>query len=435
MNSIPDKNSRLWALLILSTLLGLSILLESCTDKCTETIVYKYYEPVYTPLTTIRSGVKHEAAQPLKISGKIYFKDGLLFVNEPNEGIHIIDNRDPSNPLIKSFIHIPGNFDLAIRNTSLYADSYIDLVVLDISNLNQITEVNRLEGVFSNYNSLGFYADAERGVVTNWIEKEMPVVEQDCDTRFELWGGIRFGNGIAFAERASFDATMALAPGNSTGIGGSMARFTINNDYLYMLDAGNIITADISLPAVPEKKSAQYLAWDIETIFPYDNRLFIGARSGMHIFDLSVPENPVKITTYSHINSCDPVVVSGNYAYVTLRSGTQCDGFTNQLEVLDISNIQSPSLVKVYPMHNPHGLGIDDPVLFICDGDAGLKVFDVSDKLNIDKKLLKHYRNIHAFDVIPFNNVLMLIGDDGIFQYDYTDPLNIKLLSQIRKVK
>jgi len=435
MNTILYKNSRLWALIILTTLLVLSLLLESCTDHCTETIVYKYYEPVYTPLDEIRAGVKQESPQPLKGVGKIYFKDGFLFVNEPNEGIHVIDNRDQKAPVVKSFIKIPGNFDLAIRNNTLYADSYIDLVVLDISDLNNVSEVTRLEGIFSNYNSLGFYADAELGVVTQWIEKDMPSVEFDCDTRFDAWGGIRFRNGIAMADSRAFSSTMALAPGNSTGIGGSMARFTINHEHLYMLDAGNIITADISLPSFPEKKSAQYLAWDIETIFPYENRLFIGARSGMHIFDLTVPENPEWITTYSHINSCDPVVVSGNYAYVTLRSGTQCDGFTNQLEVLNISNIESPSLVKVYPMHNPHGLGIDDPVLFICDGEAGLKVYDATDKLNIDKKLLKQYKNIHAFDVIPFNNVLMLIGEDGLFQYDYTDPLNIRFLSQIRVTK
>src|SRR5690606_2577958 len=116
--------------------------------------------------------------------------------------------------------------------------------------------------------------------------------------------------------------------------------------------------AEISVASAPEKKSSQYVMWDIETIFPYEDKLFIGARSGMHIYDLATPENPQKISTYSHINSCDPVVVSGDYAYVTLRSGTTCEGFSNQLEVLDISNLASPSLVKVYPMHNPHGLGV-----------------------------------------------------------------------------
>jgi hypothetical protein len=33
--------------------------------------------------------------------------------------------------------------------------------------------------------------------------------------------------------------------------------------------------------------------------------------------------------------------------------------------------------------------------------------------------------------VIPLDNVLMMIGADGLFQYDYSDPANIKLLSHL----
>ena len=47
--------------------------------------------------------------------------------------------------------------------------------------------------------------------------------------------------------------------------------------------------------------------------------------------------------------------------------------------------------------------------------------------------MVAHYKDINATDVIPFNNLLMMIGEDGIFQYDYSDPKNIKLLSQINR--
>jgi hypothetical protein len=76
-------------------------------------------------------------------------------------------------------------------------------------------------------------------------------------------------------------------------------------------------------------------------------------------------------------------------------------------------------------------LGIDDNTLFLCDGSDGLKVFDITDHMKIDQNQLAHYGNFDAYDVIPFNNVLMLIGADGIFQFDYSDPQNIKPLSQI----
>ena len=141
----------------------------------------------------------------------------------------------------------------------------------------------------------------------------------------------------------------------------------------------------------------------------------------MHIIDINDPLNPAEISNYQHVRSCDPVIVDGDLAYVTLRSGTACQGFTNQLEVIDISDLSSPELLHVYAMDNPHGLGKDGDALFICDGDSGLKVYDASDASTIDQKQLAHYSNIQAFDVIPLNNVAMMIGEDGLFQYDYSD--------------
>jgi len=232
---------------------------------------------------------------------------------------------------------------------------------------------------------------------------------------------------------ATFSSKAAVAPGTGSGpgVGGSLARFTLNGDHLYMLDGGDLQTVDVTAEHDPVAKQRNFIAWDIETIFPYEENLFIGSSSGMHIMDVSQPESPTLLSTYQHIQSCDPVVVDDKYAYVTLRSGNACQGFTNQLEVINIEDLRSPQLLKVYPMTNPHGLGIDDKTLFICDGDDGLKAFDVSDVNTISDHLLVHYKDINATDVIPFNNILMMIGSDGIFQYDYSDPANIKLLSQI----
>jgi hypothetical protein len=418
---------------LLVVLLGTAFLFESCHDQCEDRYAYTYYEPVYTPLSVIRSSIAVDEPRAIKGVGKIYFKDGYLFVNEPGEGIHVIDNRDPANPLRKHFITIPGNFDMAIRNTILYADSYIDLVGLDISNPDQVVEVSRLENIFSQYNNMGFYVDTQRGLVTEWVErKEVEITETPCSADLQPWGGYYYRGGIVmFAEGDLSSFKASALPGNTTGVGGSMARFTINADHLYMLDGGNLHTAGIENPTTLTKKSTSYLSWDIETIFPLDDKLFIGSRSGMHIFSLEDPANPKKLSTYEHVRSCDPVVVEGSTAYVTLRSGTTCQGFTNQLEIIDVADWNKPALVKTYPMHNPHGLGIDQSLLFICDGDAGLKIYDASDRTKIDQRLIKHYENIHAYDVIPFNNVLMLIGEDGIYQYDYSEPTKIKLLSHL----
>lgn len=422
------SNSRV---LLLVVMICCGFVLESCHDQCEERYAYTYYEPVYTPLSVIRSSIAVDEPRPITGVGKIYFKDGYLFVNEPGKGIHVIDNRNPSSPIRKHFITVPGNFDMAIRNSILYADSYMDLVGLDITNPDQVVEVSRLENIFSQYNSMGFYVDTQRGVVTEWVEqKNIEITESPCQAAMQPWGGYFYRGGVVMEGDMLYTTKASGGPGNATGVGGSMARFTINADHLYMLDGGSLHTADIS-NLVPVKKSTSQLSWDIETIFPFEDKLFIGSQSGMHIFSLEDPASPRKVSTYEHVRSCDPVVVDGETAYVTLRSGTECQGFTNQLEVINVADWSKPELLKIYPMHNPHGLGVDQSLLFVCDGDAGLKIYDATDRKNIDQHLIKHYEKIHAYDVIPFNNVLMLIGKDGIYQYDYSDPTKIKLLSQL----
>jgi hypothetical protein len=82
-------------------------------------------------------------------------------------------------------------------------------------------------------------------------------------------------------------------------------------------------------------------------------------------------------------------------------------------------------------LDHPHGLAIDGTTLFICEGEFGLKVFDASNSRQIVQNQLAHIDNIHAFDVIPLNGVLMVIGDDGLYQYDYSDPANLQLLSKM----
>jgi len=426
----------LYALLFLTALLAISVLLEGCSDKCDIRSEYVYLEPVYTTVAELRESISLTAPEPLKGVGKIYLKDDMLFVNDPGKGIHIIDNRNPSQPLPKKFLKIPGNFDMAIKGNTLYADSYVDLIAFDISDINSIAETGRLEGVFKNYRSFGMATDANCCVVTSWAEKKnIQLTESDCDVSLQPWGGIFYAEGIAVRGDmlASFSSKTAVSPGTGSGpgVGGSLARFTINGDHLYMLDGGDLQVADITVERKPVAKNRSQLAWDIETIFPYKKNLFVGSASGMHILDVSNPESPVKVSTYQHVRSCDPVVVDENYAYVTLRSGTSCQGFTNQLEVIDISNLSAPQLLKTYPMTNPHGLGIDNATLFICDGNDGLKAFNASDINTIDKNLLAHYKDINATDVIPYKDNLIMIGEDGIFQYDYSNPKEIKLLSTL----
>lgn len=416
---------------VLFMMIAAMLFVSGCRDKIYEKITYTANVPVYMDFEEFRGSVKREAPRQLENPGKIYFKDNLLYINEINEGIHVINNVDPAAPQIIAFIEIPGNYDIAIRGNILFADSYIDLVALDITDPNNPVEVDRLEDAFPNVlppmeRELPVVdLDFTKGVVVSWEEKEhTETIERGGSynkdfVTFDAMGVARFAS-----QEVSFNST-------STGISGSMARFTIFSDYMYSVHNNALKLFNIA--TIPGISAANSIALDrvVETIFPYDSKLFLGTTTGMLVYGLTNPGNPVFISAFDHINSCDPVVVQGDYAYVTLRSGNQCFGFTNQLDVVDISSIENPFLVKTYPMYNPHGLGIDNNVLFICDGDAGLKVYDATDPMEIHLNQLEHFPGIKTFDVIPLGGVLMLIGADGLYQYDYSDLDNLVLLSTI----
>ncbi len=405
---------------------------NSCLDQYTE--VFTANSPIYLSYDELRAAVKTTAPADLKNPGKIYFKDGYIFVNEEMKGIHIIDNRNPRNPQMVKFIEIPGNVDMAIKNNILYADSYIDLVAIDLSDISNPKEVNRVKDVFpymtpppSNPDYRLASVDQEKGVVIDW---EIKKVRQEIEYQYYPQY-LRFG----YAEKDMMSNPGWTSSGNASnsfGIGGSMARFGLYDDYLYAVDNSTMYMFDVKNPEIPKDIGKQNVGWDIETMFIYDNHMFLGTRSGMQVFSLKVPTVLKYTGSFWHVTSCDPVVISEGHAYITLRGGNVCGSNTNRLDVVKLGNeYKSFELLASYPLSGPYGLGIDNQTLFVCDGDDGLKIYDAKDKLNIDDHLLARFTNIKTFDVIPFGGFLFMIGDDGFYQYDYSNLQNIQLVSFI----
>ena len=146
-------------------------------------------------------------------------------------------------------------------------------------------------------------------------------------------------------------------------------------------------------------------------------------------FDISNPAAPVREGSVAHFRACDPVVADNDYAFVTLRAGTFCQGTNNQLDVINVQNVMSPRLVKTYGLTNPHGLAKDGNLLFICDGADGLKVYNASNVM--DLQLLDRVKNLEAYDVIAWNNRLLVVAKGGLYQYDYSDPSHLSLISKM----
>jgi hypothetical protein len=243
-----------------------------------------------------------------------------------------------------------------------------------------------------------------------------------------MWDGWLYRGILTFTATAETRGNWS----SGSGTGGSMARFMLNSDYLYLISQPWLLkTVDVEKADKMSVVDSITVPRTMETLFKLEENLFVGTTTGMLIYDVVNASKPVYVSQYDHITACDPVVADGRYAYVTLRTGNRCNGVQNLLEVIDISSLSHPYLVKSYPMFNPHGLGVDGDLLFICDGKAGLKIYDKSDPLAILTSQVAHYPDFDTFDVIPMNGILMLVGAEGIYQYDYSDPDNIVQLSHI----
>jgi hypothetical protein len=336
-----------------------------------------------------------------------------------NKGVHIIDNINPSNPRPVAFINIPGNIDIAVKGTTLFADMYSDLVVVDITDpLNAKFEKN-IPDVFPERNYGSMINDTSYMII-GWEEKDT-IMNLGQDNVYYPYAYLA----SSFAD-ASSQTKNTFVP----GLAGSMARFSIVNDYLYTINNSMLQSFDISDPKDPETKGSTTVGWNIETMYPFAGKLFIGSSTGMFIYEINDPAHPQQAGTFSHARACDPVIADGNYAFVTLRSGTVCNSTSNQLDVVDISNINSPVLVKTYSMTNPGGLSKDGNTLFICDGSEGLKVYDAS-KVN-ELKLIGHINDIVTYDAIAWNNNLLVVANDGLYQYDYSNNTALKQVSVLR---
>jgi len=412
-----------------SLLAGSSDTLRFCSDTSETSYYYSYTQmsPIYSSPEEFKTMIHFIDSIPLLNPGKIYTKDDIQYITDINRGIHFFDNTDPANPVKIGFLFMPGALDIAIKNNTLYANTYSLLAAVDISDP-QNPELKKLEKAFPAVYKYGQpMLDSNGGVAVAW---KVDTLYECDDWMYYEYGYDDMAGGPVAAPTAMSSSSGESAGGrNDTfGEGGSMARFALNSNYLYAADPSYLNVIDISEDNNPVDVDDIYVTWGLETTFLTDDALFLGANTGMFIYDLSTDAgSPVFASEYSHITSCDPVIVEDTIAWVTLRSGTSCNMGSNELMVISVADIYNPTELTNYEMQNPHGLDLLNDILVICEGSYGFRIYDASNPLEIE--LLGEVTDIHAYDVIMTETEIRIVGDDGFYQYSYEDPTNPVLLS------
>lgn len=134
------------------------------------------YKPIYA--SDSDNTVQLQSARSIINPGQIYVKSTLLLINEIGEGLHIIDNTDPSAPVNRGFLKIRGSENMALKDGVLYINQFNSLLVIDVNDIQHFSIIATHKDVLdqNSYNQPvppvnGYYfecADLAKGEVIGW---------------------------------------------------------------------------------------------------------------------------------------------------------------------------------------------------------------------------------------------------------------------------
>jgi len=156
----------------------ISTLLQSCFWTGTDDGGDPPAQSQYQVITMLRSDFENSTTflptQAIINSGKIYVKDQYLFVNEVNEGFHILNNSNPETPENIGFLKVLGSTDIAIKGNALYINNASDLIAIVPNFENSTIEItNRISNTFPNAltispDGLNYYHPNNDEVIIGW---------------------------------------------------------------------------------------------------------------------------------------------------------------------------------------------------------------------------------------------------------------------------
>jgi hypothetical protein len=234
------------------------------------------------------------------------------------------------------------------------------------------------------------------------------------------------------------------AAGNleQSGKSGSITRFAVFNNYMYVLNMNEVQTYDISNKEKPALLHVLKTDYGLETITIYDNTVYLGSTNALYILDITTnPAQPAILAKSDRVEAfgftgCDPVVVKDNYAYSTIKIIVNVCGnisAESALLVYDVTDKRQPKAVDQFALNLPNGLAYKDNYLFVCDeGVDELVIFDISKPESLKRMDIQVPIN-DPVDLIINGNQMIVSCKTNFQVFDVSDVNKIRRMAQIAK--
>ncbi len=320
------------------------------------------------------------------------------YITNGEEGLRVIDVSDPRNPLEKGSLKIAGSFfnDVALNGNYAYvADWNSAMRVINVSDPTNPTEIAFFKtGIYSQayITTNGDYAYlAQAGL------RVIDISNPATPSQVGQIPGVGYGEGGvtvsgSYAYIANGGGGVRIINVSNPAVllevgffitGNSVTDLVISNSYAFLPYGRRIQIIDVSNPANPVKAGYSGYFESFVTNMAVNSHYIYGMYAFTFLaIDISDPLNPVEIgscpLTFTS-GSITDLVVNGRYAYVLINNSSIPD----RLQIVDIINPTNPSVIGDLQLPGlAGGMTVKGSYVYVCAGDAGLRIIDVSDPAN-----------------------------------------------------
>jgi hypothetical protein len=361
----------------------------------------------------------------------LYASGTRVYLSGDEMGVQIVDVSNPSKPQIHPGFRLSGQGqDITVDgNLAFVAGGASGVTVFDVSDpdhiqwlgshnkMGAVYNVAVYQGIIAVVNNAG-----ERLVSLDVSNPQLPITDSIFKTHGRIhdllvdWPYV-YVAGSDGVERVDFSSSAAIQISNEGINQGGSRRAFIRDNIAYVADwFSGLHMYDISIPNAPRHLGNFHTPGSSKGVVVRDNIAFVGDDDhGLQIIDISDPQHPRKISEVMSKGLAYTMKLVDNLIYLADHRG----GF----DIIDVSDIRKPKIIGSYDTPGKSwAIDVRDDIAYVADDTSGLLVFDVHDPDAIE--LIGQFDpGGYAEDVvIAGNQAYVAFFDKGFYILDISNP-------------